>query len=94
MAEDQRGSRFSRGMHVGSCQAVRRIELERGHPMMVAASRSGLPQFPISSSGHEEHHERGDDDDGYEERRDERRDEKRHAEERKERRVGREQVSG
>jgi hypothetical protein len=32
MAEDQRGSRFRRGMHVGSCQTVRRIKLERGHP--------------------------------------------------------------
>jgi hypothetical protein len=94
MAEDQRGSRFSDGMYVGSCETVRRIELERGHPMMVAASRSGLPQFPISSSGHEEHHERGDDYDGHEERRDERGEEERHAEERKERRVRREQVAG
>ena len=31
MAEDQGGSRFRRGMHVGSCQTVRRLELERGH---------------------------------------------------------------
>ena len=40
VAEDQRGSRFSRGVHVGSCQTVRRFKLERGHPVMVAASRS------------------------------------------------------
>jgi hypothetical protein len=32
VAEDQGGSRFSRGMHVRSRQTVRRIKLERGHP--------------------------------------------------------------
>jgi hypothetical protein len=32
VAEDQRGSRFGRGMHVGSRQTVRGIKLERGHP--------------------------------------------------------------
>jgi hypothetical protein len=47
VAEDQRGARFSCGMHVGSRQTVRRIKLERGHPLMVAASRSRLPQFRL-----------------------------------------------
>jgi hypothetical protein len=32
MAEGQGGSWFGHGMHVGSCQTVRRINFERGHP--------------------------------------------------------------
>ena len=52
VAEDQCGSRFSRGMHVGSCQTVRRFKLERGHPVMVAASRPGLLQSLPGAARH------------------------------------------
>jgi hypothetical protein len=31
VAEHQRGSRLRRGVHVGSCETVRRLNFDRGH---------------------------------------------------------------